>query len=85
MYRIACGRMSDDGEILTIVPSISFSIDDMLNLLEGCLLKKSNFRTVLQEYYGNKAQNLTQIKCEFSGIVVVINNQTTAWDAKLKW
>ena len=85
VYRIACGCMSDNGRILTIVPSVNFSIDDMLNVLNGCLLKESNFRTVLQEYYGDKAQNLTQIQCDFNGIEVVINEQITAWEAKLKW
>lgn len=85
VYRITCGCMSDDGGILTIVPSINFSIDDMLNVLEGCLQRDSNFRTVLQDYYGNRAQKLTQIKCDFNGIEVVINDQMTAWEAKLKW
>jgi hypothetical protein len=77
--------MSDDGGILTIVPSINFNIDDMLNVLEGCLQRDSNFRTVLQDYYGNRAQKLTQIKCNFNGIEVVINDQRTAWETKLKW
>lgn len=84
-YRIACRCMSDDGETLTIFPSLSFNIDDMLNVLEGCLLKESNFRTALEEYYGYKAQNLRQFKFDFNGIDVVINDQMTAWDAKLKW
>lgn len=85
VYRIACKCMSDDGGILTIVPSINFNIDDMLNVLEGCLQRDSNFRTVLQDYYGNRAQKLTQIKCNFNGIEVVINDQRTAWETKLKW
>ena len=84
-YRIACGCMSDDGETLTICPSLSYNIDDMLKVLEGCLLKESNFRTVLKEYYGDEAQNLRQFKCNFNGIEVVIDDQMTAWDAKLKW
>lgn len=83
-YRIACKCLSDEGE-LTIVPSLNFGIDEMLYVLEGCLLKESNFRGVLKEYYGDKAQNLTQIKCDFNGIKVVINDQMTAWEAKLKW
>lgn len=84
-YRIACGRMSGDGEILTILPSLNFSIDDMLNILEGCLLEESNFRAELKEYYGDMAQNLTRIECDFNGIKVVITKQMTAFEAKLKW
>lgn len=84
-YRIACGNMTDDGSTLTILPSLSFDIDDMLKILEGCLQKESNFRTELQEYYGEDAQKLNQIKCDFNGIEVVINEQMTAQEAKLNW
>lgn len=84
-YRIACRHLSDDGGTLTILPSLSSNIDDMLNVLEGCLLKESNFRAVLKEYYGDRAQKLNQFKCDFNGIEVVIDNQMTALEAKLKW
>lgn len=85
VYRITCKSLSDDGKNLTIVPAANFNIDTMLNVLEGCLLKESNFREALEEYYGYKVQNLTQIKCDFNGIEVVIDKQMTAWEAKLKW
>ena len=84
-YRITCICLSDDGMTPTILPFLSSTIDDMLNVLEGCLLKESNFRTVLKEYYGDIAQNLNKFKCDFNGIEVVIDNQMTAWEAKLNW
>jgi len=84
-YRIACADMSDNGENLTIVPSLTGTIDDMLEVLEGCLKKESNFRLVLKEYYGDKAENLRKFECDFNGINVAISEEMSAWDAKLKW
>lgn len=84
-YRIACRHMSDDGGTLTIVPALSTSIDDTLKIMEGCLQKESNFRTVLQEYYGDSAQKLSKIQFDFNGIEVAITEQMTAKEAKLKW
>lgn len=84
-YRIICRDMSDDGGILTIQPSLNGTIDEMLKVLEGCLMKESNFRKALEEYYGSKARFLNQIKCDFNGIQVVINDQMSAWDSKQNW
>lgn len=85
VYRIVCESLSDDGETLTIIPCLNFSIDDMLNVLEGCLKSGSNFRAELKEYYGDKVQNLNTIKCAFNGIWAVITDQITAWESKLNW
>lgn len=84
-YRITCMQLSDDGECLTILPSLCGTIDDMLKVLEGCLVKESNLRTVLEEYYGKEIQKLTQIKCNFNGIEVTITKEMTAEAAKLRW
>lgn len=84
-YRIACKELSDDGRCLTIFPSLNGSIDEMLEVLEGCLAENSNFRTVLEEYYGKKIQNMTRIKCVFNGIKVTITRMMTAEEAKLNW
>lgn len=84
-YPILCMEMSDGGKTLTILPALGIGIDEMLNVLEGCLMRESNFRTALAEYYGDEANNLTTIKADFNGIQVVIDDQMTAWEAKLSW
>lgn len=84
-YRIACYKLSDDGECLTILPSLNGTIDDMLQVLEGCLMEESNFCTVLEDCYGKEIRKLTQINCNFNGIEVTITKEMGAEEAKLQW
>lgn len=84
-YKIACIELNDNGETLTILPSLIATIDDMLKVLEGCLMEESNFRTVLKEYYGEEILNLKQISCDFNGIKVTITQEMSAHEAKIQW
>ena len=84
-YRIACYKLSNDGECLTILPSLNGTIDDMLKVLEGCLMEESNFCTMLEEYYGKEIRKLTQINCNFNDIEVTITKKMSAEEAKIQW
>ncbi len=84
-YRIACCELSNDGKCLTILPSLNGTIDDMLRVLEGCFMEDSNFRSVLEEYYGKDIWQLTEVTCDFNGINVSISKEMTAEEAKLQW
>lgn len=84
-YRIICKSLSDNGETLTILPSLSGSIDDMLHTLEGCLNEESNFRQVLKEYYGPSSEKLKAFSCDFNGINLTLEKGMTAMEAKLIW
>lgn len=84
-YRIACCELSNDGKCLKILPSLNGTIDDMLQVFEGCLNERSNFRSVLEEYYGKDIWQLTEVTCDFNGINVSISKEMTAEEAKLQW
>ncbi len=82
-YQLLCKDLN--GSTLQILPDLDFYIDEMLDVLAGCLLPTSNFREVLEEYYGEDARKLKEVQCDFNGIKVVINDQMTAKEAKLNW
>lgn len=84
-YRIVCCELSNDGKCLNILPSLNATIDDMLQVFEGCLNEQSNFRSVLEEYYGKDIWQLTEVTCDFNGINVSISKGMTAEEAKLQW